>query len=119
MGVHTAPEIESPARVAPDSLFAAHDEGPLAHIHEHPEIDAGDLDQVERMTPRPVRILDVGAGRGGFVLRARLRKFETYGLDIEPSASRIWQRTGVPAALGDAFAPPFRAETFDVVRLKE
>ena len=94
-------------------------EGPLAHIHEHPEIDAEDLDRIERMVPRRARMLDVGAGRGGFVLRARLRNFEAYGLDIEPSAVGIWRRAGVPAVLANAFAPPFRAESFDIVRLKE
>jgi SAM-dependent methyltransferase len=69
--------------------------------------------------PGPRRILDVGAGRGGFVLRARSRQMDAYGLDIEPTAAGIWQRDGVPGVLANAFAPPFMPQTFDVVRLKE
>ena len=95
------------------------DDGPLSHVHEHPEIEAADVDRLGRLLRAPGRILDVGAGRGGFVLLARSRGIVAYGLDLEPAAARIWRRRGVPGVLADAFRPPFRDGAFDIVRLKE
>jgi SAM-dependent methyltransferase len=96
-----------------------HDDGPLSHVHEHPEIEAEDVDRIGRLVPGRARVLDVGAGRGGFVLLARERGMAAYGLDLEPAAAGIWQRRGAPCVLADAFRPPFRDGSFDVVRLKE
>ena len=100
-------------------LHAPVDDGPLSHIREHPEIEAADLDRIGRLLHAPGRILDVGAGRGGFVLLARSRGHDACGLDLERAAAPVWRRRSVPGVLGDAFAPPFRDGAFDIVRLKE
>ena len=93
--------------------------GPLSHIREHPEIQSADLDRIEQLISHPARVLDIGAGRGGFVLAARARGHEAVALDVEPTAPAYWRRDGVPGILADGFAPPFRAGSFNVVRLKE
>ncbi len=95
------------------------DAGPLSHIHEHPEIEAADVAEVQRLLRLPGRVLDVGAGRGGFVLLARSRGMDACALDLEPSAAPIWRQRGVPGVLADAFNPPFQDGVFAVVRLKE
>ena len=105
-----------PAGIAIESN---HDEGPLSHIHEHPEIESADLDRIGLLIAGPGLIVDVGAGRGGFVLAARARGHRAYAIDLEPGAGPIWRRRGVPGLLGDALSPPFRPGVFDVVRLKE
>jgi SAM-dependent methyltransferase len=119
MSARSASTVDPPALTVVARNAATHGEGPLAHIHEHPEIDEIDLDRIRLLLPGPGRILDVGAGRGGFVLRARSRHIDAYGLDIEPSAAAIWRRNGVPGVLANAFAPPFTPGSFDVIRLKE
>jgi SAM-dependent methyltransferase len=92
---------------------------PLQHIHEHPEIDAWDLHAVRDMgTPAP-RLLDIGAGQGGFVLAARRVGVRAVGVDLEPCAAPIWRRRNIPAVLGRAPEFPFADNSFDVVRLKE
>jgi len=95
------------------------DEGPLTHIHEHPEIDEADLELIARLPAHPCMVADLGAGRGGFVRRANERGAHAIALDIEAHAGGTWRREGVPGVLASAFAPPFRAASFDVVRLKE
>ena len=93
--------------------------GPLAHIHEHPEIDGADLDLIEQHVGSRARILDLGAGRGGFVRQARLRRFQAWALDRELSVTCVWASAGVPGIVADAFAPAFADCSFDVVRMKE
>lgn len=95
------------------------DDGPLSHVHEHREIESADIDQIRSPLGAPAYVLDIGTGRGGFVLLARSRGMVAYGLDLEPAAAPIWRRGGVPGVLADAFKPPFRDGSFDVVRLKE
>jgi SAM-dependent methyltransferase len=113
----TAPEHV--ARTASPHHDAPANAGPLSHIHEHPEIESTDLAEVRRLLRTPGRVLDVGAGRGGFVLLARGGGVEACALDLEPSAAPIWRQRGVPGVLADAFNPPFRDGAFAVVRLKE
>jgi len=94
-------------------------EGPLHHIREHPEIGNRDLDLIEQLHGRGAAILDIGAGRGGFVQLATSRGLRAIALDVEPSAPVLWRRTQVTGVLADAFRPPFRDSSFDVARLKE
>jgi SAM-dependent methyltransferase len=94
-------------------------EGPLAHLHEHPELIDADLAWIARRLPAGSRILDVGAGRGSFVKEARRRGLEALGLELQIEAPRIWRRDGVPGVLGNGAAAPFRDACFDLVRLKE
>jgi SAM-dependent methyltransferase len=92
---------------------------PLSHIREHPEIDRSDLRVVSERLGHSARVLDLGAGRGGFVREARERGLHAWALDIEPSALPFWRANGIQGVLADAFAPPFQERSFDLIRLKE
>ena len=93
--------------------------GRLAHVHEHPEISDADLRLIRKLAPEARLVLDIGAGRGGFVSAARGRGLQAWALDLEPDAAHLWQRDGVPGALGDGARAPFADGSLDVVRLKE
>jgi SAM-dependent methyltransferase len=93
--------------------------GPLQHIREHPEIEGGDVDLIERTCGRQARVLDIGAGRGGFVRLACDRGLRAMALDAEPTAPAYWRSSGTGGVLADAFHLPFRDGSFDVVRMKE
>lgn len=94
-------------------------EGPLVHLREHPELIEADLKLIRRLTGRGARLLDIGAGRGSFVLRARASGFDAIGLEVEAGARTVWRDLGVPGVIGDGFHTPFRDGTFDLVRMKE
>lgn len=94
-------------------------EGPLAHLNEHYELIEADLALMRQIAPAADRVLDVGAGRGSFVLEARRNGLQALALDMQPEAGALWQRLGVPGAVGDGRAIPFRDASFDAVRLKE
>jgi SAM-dependent methyltransferase len=94
-------------------------EGYLQHISEHPEITAGDLRVIRKLAPEAKRALDIGSGLGGFVKACREAGIDAIGLDSEPGAARAARRERFGFALGDAFALPFRAQAFDIVRAKE
>ncbi len=119
MNAGSASNAHPPALAGATHDSTSEDAGPLSYLHEHPEIEAADLERIRRVLPGPGRILDVGTGRGGFVLRARSQQIEAYGLDSERSAVGLWHRDGVPGVLADAFALPFIPESFDIIRLKE
>ena len=93
--------------------------GRLAHVHEHPEISDADLGLIRKLAPEARLVLDIGAGRGGFVRAARARGLQAWALDLEPDAAHLWRRDGVPGALGDGARAPFADGSLDVVRLKE
>ena len=93
--------------------------GPLDHIYEHPELDRSDLALLVNGHDGGLRVLDIGAGRGGFVRAARARGLHAWALDLEPTAVPIWSAADVPGVLANAFSPPFRDRSFDIVRLKE
>ena len=94
-------------------------EGHFTHIHEHPEISQRDLGFIRAYLPTARRILDVGAGKGGFVQLATERGFKAIALDLDPDVIPIWQSAHVTGVLGDVLCPPLREEMFDVVRAKE
>ena len=93
--------------------------GPLAHIREHPEINARDLAYISEQFPQARRVLDIGAGRGDFVNAARGQGLEACGLELETDAIALWSREGIPGVVGDGLRTPFRDGAFDLVRLKE
>jgi SAM-dependent methyltransferase len=97
------------------------DEGPLAHVREHREIAAADVRIVMGLfgAATGTRILDVGAGRGIFVEEARVAGLAVVATDLEPAAGPVWRSRGITGVVADAFAPPFKEASFDVVRLKE
>lgn len=111
--------VTDPPPLASTTHVAVSGDGPLTHVREHPETDSADIDRIERLLKRPALILDGGAGRGGFVALARARGHHAWALDTEAAAARIWARRGVPGLLADAFSPPFRRGSFDIVRIKD
>jgi SAM-dependent methyltransferase len=94
-------------------------EGPLRHLKEHPDIIEADLRLIARYLPAGAAVLDVGAGRGSFVLAARRRGLRALGLDLQPEAAALWRRLAVPGALGDGARAPFADAAFAAVRMKE
>src|SRR3990172_1949976 len=88
------------------------------HVHEPPEISDADLRLIRQVAPEARLVLDIGAGRGGFVREARARSLQAWALDMEPDAARLWRRDGVPGALGDGARTPLADGSFAVVRLK-
>jgi len=93
--------------------------GPLAHIREHPEINARDLAFIKERFPEARRVLDIGAGRGDFVKAALKQGLDACGLELESAAIQLWSREGIPGVVGDGLATPFRSGAFDLVRMKE
>jgi SAM-dependent methyltransferase len=94
-------------------------EGPLTHLREHEELIEADLRLIRRYLPAPSRVLDIGAGRGSFVLRARRDGLDAVGLEMEPGAVRVWSKLAVPGVVADGFRTPFVDAAFAVVRMKE
>jgi SAM-dependent methyltransferase len=92
---------------------------PVSHIREHPELIVSDLKALRRIAPDARRVLDIGAGPGGFVVSAQRAGLVAVGLDIEPSAAAVWSASSLPCVLGDGYQLPFAPKTFDVVRIKE
>jgi SAM-dependent methyltransferase len=95
------------------------DEGYFAHIVEHPEISARDVELIKRHQPNARRVVDIGCGRGGFVEICRQQIGAGLGLDNEPAAAHICRADGIPFVLGDAQRLPFARDSMDVVRAKE
>ena len=114
-GRHVADALEfdskEPATMSPS--------GYIDHLQEHGEIISNDLRYIRAVVPAGARLLDIGAGRGSFVLQAIEQGFQAYGLEVQPEAQQTWCRTGVPGVVADGFRTPFRESCFDVVRLKE
>lgn len=73
------------------------------------------LDQLRRWGVQSGSLLDIGAGLGHFVSRARLRGFDAVGLEMsESAAARARAVYGVDVLVGDAASPP-ELGPFDVV----
>ena len=104
---------------AASQSMSIHPEGPLQHIHEHPELDAWDIRAIGGMGERKLRVLDIGAGRGGFVIAAQAAGLDALGIDMEPAAPDLWRSRGAWAVRGRAPELPFADGSFAVVRLKE
>jgi SAM-dependent methyltransferase len=107
------------ASAGEDKAAASSPDGRLAHIREHPELSRHDLKLIATYHPSAATLLDIGAGRGGFVMEAIRAGLTAVALDAEPDVIPIWRRDRIPGLLADAFHPPFRPHTFDVVRGKE
>lgn len=65
------------------------------------------------------RVLDVGAGSGAFVQRARSLGIDAVGVDPDPAATTQAARAGVPVHTGSLYNLPksIRDNRFDVIRL--
>lgn len=72
---------------------------------------------------RKGRVLDLGCGEGRHTFLFARTGFETYGLDYLPIAVQKAQgqaqaqelKTGYTFIVGDAFLPPFKPQSFDVL----
>jgi SAM-dependent methyltransferase len=74
--------------------------------------------KILRSFGRPAgRLLDVGCSVGGFLQAARRSAWPVAGLETSSIAAREARRRGLPVAVGDAGALPFRDAAFDLVRL--
>ncbi len=94
-------------------------EGPLVHLREHRELIDADLRFIDGRLSGQAPLLDIGAGRGAFVLEARRRGFQAWGMEMQPAAARVWSRAKVPGVLGDGARAPFADSCFGLVRMKE
>ena len=95
------------------------------YIIDHPEIDRADLRLICRCAPRAGRILDIGCGRGSFLMTLRkvikewAMNFEGRGIDIDSDVVSYCKQKGLAVTLGDGTKTKFKSGTFDVVRAKE
>lgn len=94
-------------------------EGALAHLREHHEVITDDLRIIRAHQPKHARVLDIGAGRGSFIIEARRLDLDAVALDLDVDAPAVWRPAGVSGVIGDGSRTPFAASTFDVVRMKE
>ena len=96
-------------------------EGALAHLREHAELVRSDVKLIrERLRGgEGARVLDVGAGRGDFVIEARRAGIDAIALDLDLDAPAVWRPLAVPGVLGSGGSIPFGASSFSVVRMKE
>ena len=94
-------------------------EGALIHLKEHGEIITHDLQIVRERLHGRARILDIGAGRGSFVIEARRQGHDAIALDMDLDAPSVWRPLGLPGVIGIGGRTPFAPGSFDVVRAKE
>lgn len=106
-------------RICEASRLDQLEQGPLSHIREHPEVEADDINIILGLVSNRPRIVDIGAGRGGFVAAARRKGIDALALDIEPSAPAFWRKQAIPGLLASSPQLPFADASCHVVRLKE
>ncbi len=71
-----------------------------------------------RSTPAGGRVLDVGCGNGGFLLRMKRRGFRVEGTEwTAASATRVPAEAGVPVHVGDLLTLDLPERAFDLVTL--
>jgi len=108
----------SPAQAA--ALYSVdylEDEYPQALAHERVQLAHRRLARIERMTGVG-SLLDVGCGRGDFLIAARERGWTVAGLDRSPAAARMSAAAAVPVFEGELTGPrPPGLEPVDVVTL--
>lgn len=61
------------------------------------------------------KILDVGCGRGDFLIAFKAHGFHTYGIDRDPSGAKVDSRVEVISCELEKDPFPFEDQTFDVV----
>lgn len=78
------------------------------------------IDLSVRHLPRPkstARLLDVGCGNGGFLVRMRALGWDVHGLEPDPSAAKNAQAAGIDVVVGTLGKAPWPEESFDAVTL--
>ena len=66
---------------------------------------------------RPGRVLDIGCGSGGFLSQAKSRGWETFGVELNPSAAASGQNAGLDIFAGSLREAAFKDHFFDYIRL--
>jgi len=93
------------------------DEYPAARVRERIQLAHRRLARIEQMTGVG-RLLDVGCGRGDFLIAARQRGWTVAGLDRSPAAAGMAATAAIPVFEGDLTGPrPAGLEPADVVTL--
>jgi 2-polyprenyl-3-methyl-5-hydroxy-6-metoxy-1,4-benzoquinol methylase len=72
---------------------------------------------IEKKNRRPGILLDVGCSRGDFLLRARSRGWQVFGIELVEKAGQIARQRGLEVAIGALETAPLEKEYFDVVSL--
>jgi SAM-dependent methyltransferase len=78
-------------------------------------VNARELSLALSMLPATGATLDVACGTGRLALAIAERGQPVVGVDYSPAMASLAASRGVPTAVGDAFALPFPAGTFDAV----
>ena len=68
--------------------------------------------------PSGGRILDIGCGNGGFLMRMQAMGFAVEGTEwTQPSAARVPASTGIPVHVGDLLSLDLPRQSFDLITL--
>jgi SAM-dependent methyltransferase len=122
------PELEQAFRARAEHQVAAHVERDALHFGETVAFAAGRLEEGRRvgeylqqkLGPRPLRILDVGAGNGGVSIGvANVEGNDVYGIDLILNwafrETRLAIGTPARQAVANGHALPFAESSFDAV----
>ncbi len=72
------------------------------------------LDEFEKYR-KTNKILDVGCGRGWFLIEAKKRGWETYGVEFSDTAIKICREQGINVKAGVLNSADFESSSFDVI----
>jgi SAM-dependent methyltransferase len=91
---------------------------PRLHVLARPLLrvfDARRLSLLASLRPPPARLLDVGAGRGRFLVSARAAGYEASGLEPSPRRAAAAAGLGLPVVRAPVEDAPFAEGSFDAV----
>jgi 2-polyprenyl-3-methyl-5-hydroxy-6-metoxy-1,4-benzoquinol methylase len=76
------------------------------------------LEHLEKLMPSKGKILDVGCGKGAFLIKAQERGWEAYGLEPNfDAAAKLKQGHGIECRSDDFFTAAYPKESFQVICL--
>lgn len=91
-------------------------------VHDEDPVSQGQWQWISHQLPRtsgdrPVRVLDVGCGKGGFLAAAKEAGAEVHGLELDPSVAEVARQRGIPVTQGSLFDVGVPAGPWDVITL--